>query len=274
MKPNIFFPIAKRLVRFYPGLRRELIQARSDKTPVEMISIALQNALISAIAVGFLFYFLKFGPLIYIGSSVLIFFIVLNYIVNLPKVKITKKKAEIDSKLIYALDHMIIRLRGGATLFDAIKSIAVSNYGELSKDFLELVKKIEGGVDEASAFEEYAAITPSIYLRKIAWELAIAVRSGGNVVSILETMAKDLVSKGEIEIRAYAGKLNLYLLLYMILSIVFPALFIISMVVSSIVSGPQNLESILVILPVIVLIIQFVIISMISSMRPTLWVGS
>ncbi len=273
MKPSIFFPIARKMVRFYPGLRRSLIQAGSKRTPEEMISLALQNALISGIGVSFLFYFLKFQPLIYLGSGALVFLIILNYIINLPKVKIAKKRIELDSKLIYALDHMIIRLKGGATLFDSVKSIAISNYGELSKDFLKLIKKIEGGVDEAAAFEEYASITPSRYLRKISWELAIAVRSGGDIVTILETMARDLVNKGEIEIRSYASKLNLYLLMYMILSIVLPALFIIAMVVSSIVSGPQNLTSILIVLPLLVIAIQFVIISMIGSIRPTLWVG-
>ena len=273
MKVKFLYPIANKLARFYPGLHRTLVQSRSKKTVVEVISEALFNALISSISVFVLFIILKFSLLISAGSAIFLFFIILNYLIKLPGLKIIKKRTDIDSQLIYALDHMIIRLRGGATLFDSIKSIAISNYGELSKDFLEVVKKIEGGSDEASVFEEYASMTPSVYLRKIMWELAMSVRSGGNVVNILESMAKDLVNKSEIEIKSYAGKLNLYLLMYMILSVVLPALFIIAMVISSIITGPKNLESVLIILPITVLLVQFVIIGMINSTRPTLWVG-
>ncbi len=274
MKLKFLTPLAVKIVRFYPGLRRELIQSRSKYKPIEMVSLALMNSIITSIAVFVVFLLLKVALWITISSTLIIFFLVLNYILKIPKLKVLMKKAELDSKLIYALDHMIIRLKAGATLFDAIKSIAISNYGELSKDFLELVKKIEGGMDEASAFESYAAITPSQYLRKIAWELAISVRSGGNVVTVLETLTKDLVEKSEIEIKNYASKLNLYLLMYMVLSIVLPALFIISMIVSSIISQTAiNFGQMLYLIPIMVLVVQFAIIGMINSSRPTLWVG-
>ncbi len=274
MKLKFLTPIAVKIVRFYPGLRRELIQSRSKYKPIEMVSLALMNSIITSIAVFVVFLLLKVALWITISSTLIIFFLVLNYILKIPKLKVLMKKADLDSKLIYALDHMIIRLKAGATLFDAIKSIAISNYGELSKDFLELVKKIEGGMDEASAFESYAAITPSQYLRKVAWELAISVRSGGNVVTVLETLTKDLVEKSEIEIKNYASKLNLYLLMYMVLSIVLPALFIISMIVSSIISqSAVNFGQIMYLIPIMVLVVQFAIIGMINSSRPTLWVG-
>ncbi len=274
MKLKFLTPIAVKIVRFYPGLRRELIQSRSKYKPIEMVSLALMNSIITSIAVFVVFLLLKVALWITISSTLIIFFLVLNYILKIPRLKVLMKKAELDSKLIYALDHMIIRLKAGATLFDAIKSVAISNYGELSKDFLELVKKIEGGMDEASAFESYASITPSQYLRKIAWELAISVRSGGNVVTVLETLTKDLVEKSEIEIKNYASKLNLYLLMYMVLSIVLPALFIISMIVSSIISqSAVNFGQMLYLIPIMVLVVQFAIIGMINSSRPTLWVG-
>ena len=265
---RIFIPIAKKLKNFYPETKRYLLQINSKYTIEEFISRNLGYAtFIFLITLLLAIKNFKVG----IATSLTLGFLTFFYLMDMPKLKVLRKRRSIESKLIFAVDKMRIKLSSGASLFDTLKSIANSDYGELSKEVAIIVKEIEGGTPEVEALEKAARRNPSPIFRKILWEISSSIRSGGNVVDTLKSALVDLTRQLEIKMKTYTGELNVYLLVYMVLSIVFPVLMIIALTVVSILSNISISNLLIYSIPVLVIIFQFGIIGLIKSKRPYLW---
>ncbi len=268
---RLFIPIGAKLKRFYPSLDKYIVQAKIKSRSEEIIAKALFISLTSSILLFILFMIISKDLITSLIISAIIFISFYLYRLNIPKLLANRKKRDVENKLMFAVDHMVIKLKSGVPLFDTMKSVARANYGELSNEFANLVKKIESGKSEAEALKEMASTSPSLYLRKIAWQIASSLKSGGDVANVLESISNELIKEREIKLKSYIGSLNVYLLLYMVISIIIPALFIIASLVISMLVSLQIPEYLYYSIPVLVGVLQFLFIGIIKSKRPAMW---
>ena len=52
-----------------------------------------------------------------------------------PKLLIKRKSRLLEKDLLFALKYMLVRVRSGISLYDAMVGVAQGSYGEVSRDF-------------------------------------------------------------------------------------------------------------------------------------------
>ena len=261
-------PIGDKLKKFYPRVERDLMILNSNIDIREFIARNIFYSLIIFLVILLIFIKqIEMGLILAFLTSTIIY----NYLMNAPKMKLLTKRRKVESGLLFAVDQMNIKLSAGVPLIDAIKHNAVSNFGEVSNKAKEIVKKIESGTPEVEAIEDAAEKSCSPIARRLLWEIATSLRSGGDVRETLNGVTANLVKELEIKMKSYAGILNTYLLVYMIISIVLPVLMILTLIVVSIISSTSIPIFVIYLIPVFIIIFQFAIIGLVKTKRPHLW---
>src|SRR3989338_10168798 len=98
-----------------------------------------------------------------------------------PKIFVNRKKREIESNLIPALQDMLVQLTSGIPLFSILVNISASDYGALSLEFKKIVRKINAGVSEIDVLEETGEKNPSIFFRRTLWQIINGMRAGSDI---------------------------------------------------------------------------------------------
>lgn len=261
--------------------KKELMQADISLDIRTYYSVSLFSAMI--------FFFMTFIPIFAIGLFVLPFveiliaafifsFLMANvlffYYLVYPKLLLFRKSRLLEKDLLFAMKYILIRIRAGIPLYDAMVGIAHGGYGEVSREFKRAVKDMSGGITEIKALENMALRTSSIFFRRTIWQIANNLRSGADIDDSLSSIINNLVKEQKIMIRRYGSELNPIILLYMMFSIVIPSLGITVVVVMSAFSGITVPISLFYLIPIGVLILQLIFISVIKNKRPLLSIGA
>jgi flagellar protein FlaJ len=272
-----FYGIGESLSKIFPGLDFELEQAGFDYEPREWMSIAFFTAL---------FYFIMlFAPLTLltiavkidivraIGIPFLVAFIMgfisMIYITFYPKLSVSRKVNEVEKYLPYMIHHLLIEVRSGVPLYNALVSIAQSNYGMLSMEIRRAVNEINTGKSEIAALEMLARQNPSLYFRRIMWQMVNALKSGADIGDTIKQIVDTLSEEQRIAIKKYGAQLNPLALMYMIFAVIFPTLGItFLLVVSSFIGIGIDIQYVLLGILGFLLMFQFMIIGLIKSRRP------
>ena len=269
--------VGESLSKFFPSLSFELEQSGLELDSREWLAIAFHFSLIY-------FVFLFSGVLVItmIFKIVLVMGVLISFLVGLaagfsvllylsfyPKLFVSRKVKSIERNLPHALHHLLIQVRSGVTLFDSLVSIARSNYGLLSKEFKRAVNEINTGKSEVSALEMLARENPSLYFRRILWQIINALKSGADIGSTIKEIVNNLVSEQKIAIKKYGAQLNPLALFYMVLVIIFPTLGIIFLLILfSFIGTVISIEFVLIGIIIFLTIFQFLFIGIIKSKRP------
>ncbi len=207
-------------------------------------------SLISALiyAIMFLFVGLAFGTIItkQVGATtitIMLVFCIGSFLAMLvfhllyPKLAAFQLASMVDQELLFALRTMLIQLSSGISLFDSMKSIAKSNYGQVSAEFNLVVRDVNSGMSETEALEKLAFRTKSEVLKKTVWQIITTIRSGGSIVNALTSQVDALVAQQLDTIKAYSAELNLWTLVYLIIAAAMPSLGITFLVIASSIGG-------------------------------------
>lgn len=276
--------IAKKFIGFgeffshmFPGLAYELEQSEFEYEPREWIALGLfaftfYFSLISGI-LFILFVSLKTEMfktvLVSFGSGFVLGTMSFIYVVFYPKLYVTRKVNAIEKNLPYALHHLLIEVRSGVPLFNALVSIAESKYGMLSEEIKKAVDEISTGKSEISALEMLARRNPSLYFRRVLWQIVNSLKSGADIGSTIKNIVDNLSEEQRISIKEYGAQLNPLTLMYMIFAVIFPTLGItFILVISSFIGIGIDVEWILIGILGFLLMFQFMIIGLIKSKRP------
>jgi flagellar protein FlaJ len=189
---------------------------------------------------------------------------------QVPGVTAHQRAKRIDQELVFAGRHMLIELKSGVPLFDAMLGIS-RDYGPVSTEFNKVVEKVTLGVPLGAALHDVAVNNPSPYFNRLALQVANSLASGADVALTLEA-SLDQISKEQIlDLKAYGQKLNPIVMFFMIFGIIMPSLgvaFLIMLVSfvggSGIAFGPTALFGMLVCIG----LIQFMFLSLVESSRP------
>jgi flagellar protein FlaJ len=272
-----FLSLGEFFSNIFPGLEFELEQANFEFESREWIALAFFS---------FVFYFsMLFGILfiitiaarvvllkalfISLAVGLVIGMVSFLYLIFYPKLCVNRKVRNIEKNLPYALHHLLIDVRSGVPLFNALSSIAHSDYELLSDEIQKAINDINTGKSEIAALEKLARRNPSLYFRRVIWQIVNALKSGADVGSTISQIVIALLEEQKISIKRYGAQLNPLALMYMIFAVIFPTLGItFILVISSFIGFGFDVEWILMSILGFLLIFQFMIIGLIKSRRP------
>ena len=270
-----FLPIGALFSRTFPSIKSELVELEWDITPENYISVSILLSLaFSLIFFTFTFFvgvltkhFLDiFG--ISVASGISMFAISFFYFLAYIRLEVNKKIKLLEKDLLFALRYIFIRVKSGISLYDAMVGVAYGHFGEVSKEFKRTIKDISGGIDELKALENMALRNPSIYFRRVVWQITNNLRAGADIADVLETITSSLVKERKLFIKKYSAEMNPIILMYMMFTIIIPSLGVTVIVVMSAFSGLFVPIYVFYLIPVFVFVIQFVFLSVIKNKRP------
>jgi flagellar protein FlaJ len=273
-----FLGISQKLERVVPGLEWDLERANIRIEPLSYISIAVYMAISVALATfagimlpAYMVNKLDIGTPMAIGASIGLAVFMLFYMLILPKVKIKKRGALIEKNLGYALKDLEIQTGAGIPIFDAIVHVANGGYGECSREFTQVIQKVESGQSVIRALDDVGMHTASPFLRRIIWQIVNSMYAGSDVSLALKAISNDLTKDKETRIKAYGQEMNLWSLMYMLMVIVLPSQGITLLIIlSTLIDIFGTIDKNLIFGGIIVFMFmfQFMLIGIIKNKRP------
>ncbi|MDE1865403.1 MAG: type II secretion system F family protein [Candidatus Micrarchaeota archaeon] len=163
------------------------------------------------------------GGLLAVMVGLAVFMTVFRSFLNFPTAKGKSSSKKVERDILFAARDLIIALRSGMPLFNAITSVS-SGYGEASKEFLKIVEKVQLGTPLEDAIDEIVSSTKSASFRKIMLQASVSIRVGADVTSALQSVIDQLQQERVIELRRYGQRLNAIAMFYMLFGIILPSM--------------------------------------------------
>lgn len=269
--PNQLELLVNFLSAKFPSLKRKLKLAEILEDPNTFVANATVFSLVLAFAFAVLFFIvldlLGWNKLLLIPLFMLVLVLGFAYYMKIPDVKLIRKSKEIDKDIVFAGRHMLIELRAGVPLFDAMLNIT-RDYGEVSKAFARILEKINVGVPADVAMHDVAEDSPSISFKRVMLQLVNSLRSGSNVADSLELILDQVGREQVIAIKEYGQKLSPLAMFYMVFGIIIPSMGIaLAITLMSFLRLKFGVE-LLVAVFFVITVIQYVFLTMIESSRP------
>jgi flagellar protein FlaJ len=272
-----YLGLGESLVKFFPKMDFELDQVEFEADAKEWLALAFYlfiNYFVLIFAMVFMVAIVVkvvvFRALMISFFSGLGFgFIVFFYLILYPKLLVSRRVKNLERNLPYALRHLLIQVRSGMPLYNAFISISKGKYGLLSDEFRKAINEINTGKSEIDVLEEMTRNNPSLYLRRILWQIVNALKTGADIGTTLEEIVDNIILEQRAEIKRYGSQLNPIALFYMIMVVVFPTLGIVFLLIlTSFVGTVMDLHIILIGVLMFLFLIQFMFIGMIKGKRP------
>ncbi|MGC8669556.1 MAG: type II secretion system F family protein [Candidatus Micrarchaeia archaeon] len=237
-----------------------------------MFYAALSSSILLAVIIFALFLDLKMSipasALFAILLGFVIFKILFNMFLNYPTRRGIADSRNVERDILFAARDMIISLRSGMPLFDAIVSVS-TGYGEASKEFARIVSRVQLGEPLEKAIDDAVAETKSVSFRRIMLQASVSIKAGADVVSALQSMIDQISQERIIELRRYGQRLNAIAMFYMLFGVILPSMGIaVVTILTTFISIISVTTVLLAFVLVFLLILQIIFLAMIRSSRP------
>lgn len=278
---HIFIGIGAILIRIFPSMKvavdqsgvRELykIDSREYMAFVFFVSImmfALVGGLMTAVLVAGDAEIPILGPLIGLVMSVVFF----AYLMMYPIQIVSRRVKMLERNLLFALRTLLVQIRSGVPLFNAMASVAMGKYGAISDEFKMVVEKVNSGTPVVDVLEDLANRNPSIHFRRALWQMVNSMKSGSDVGKNIEDIIRSLSKEQMVEISQYKSTLNPLAMMYMMVAVIAPSLGITMIIILSFFPGMEALADKNIFYGLFggVLFMQFIFMGVIKSKRPNL----
>ncbi|MFQ6021053.1 MAG: type II secretion system F family protein [Candidatus Aenigmatarchaeota archaeon] len=269
---RIFLSIGNAISKTKPSLKLELYQAEVDISTREYCSIIIFSTI-------FYFILLTALPLIIgimVGTIDILISLIIGfafsgfvffYLLNWPKLIGRRKIREIDRDILNALHHLLIEIKSGVPLFNAMVGVS-EGYGKVSEEFKKIVKEINAGTPETDALNTASQRNPSLYFRRSIWQIVNAMKAGSDIGAALEAIVDNIVKEQMIAIRKYGQQLNPYTMMYMLFAVILPSLGITFLIIISSFSGIMIPKIIFPLIIFVLVAFQFFYMGLIKTKRP------
>lgn len=155
--------------------------------------------------------------------GIVVYMMAFQSFLNYPKRQINSAAKNVERDILFAARDMIISLRSGLPLFNAITSIS-TGYGDASKEFAKIVEKVQIGTPLEDAIDQTVADSKSPSFKRIMIQAAVSIRAGADVTSALQSVIDQLSQERVIELRRYGQRLNAIAMFYMLFGIIVPSM--------------------------------------------------
>jgi pilus assembly protein TadC len=279
LSPKLLEKISKSLLFFgnpiskvIPTLKTDLYQANFDIQPRDYVSACVAIAFFYFFAMLFLFAVLTVvihTNLLEIGIPLSFMFLAFGFFSTLfyPKIIAMKRMRKLEANLVPALCHLLIEVRSGVPLFNAMAAIS-KGYGEVSAEFVKVVKSINTGISEIEALAEATRRNPSFQFRRALWQINNSIRAGSDIGNTLETIIADFRREQITAIKRYGQELNPWTMIYMVAAVIVPSLGITFLVVISAFSGMVIPKTIFPLIIFVLFGFQLFFMNFVKSKRP------
>jgi pilus assembly protein TadC len=263
------------------GKKRKGLEAamKEQQMKISMYDF-VRNMLIAAVALGAitgaasLILFLRILPtetaalLLSAMVGLMVGLFTFQLFLGFPLRKGSRSSKNIERDILFAARDLIISLRSGMPLFNAITSVS-TGYGDASTEFSKIVDKVQLGVPLEDAIDQTVAATKSPSFRRIMLQAAVSIRAGADVTSALQSIIDQLSQERVIELRRYGQKLNAIAMFYMLFGIIVPSMGIaVLTILTTFISIFTVNITILEFALVGIIFLQIVFLKMIGSSRP------
>ncbi|RME79496.1 MAG: type II secretion system F family protein [Methanobacteriota archaeon] len=262
----------KLLLRVVPFIEEDLEVLDPRIKAHVYLSSAFLSAFVYALFFPLLLFIATWGAkeLWFVELAVFLYMFFFILVINIvyPRAKVQDMSKKIDRDLSFILNDMLIQLRSGVLLYDALIITSTSNYGMASKKLKRVVSRINEGYSDAEALGELARTIRSNFMRKTLWQLSTAMRVGGDVTDVLESIDKTVKEYNERELKRYLEKVNLLLFGYLLLGAVVPAIFLVTGVIVSAIMDIEFSELLIAVVLVSSLLVQAFLVGFIRTSKP------
>lgn len=263
------------LLVYFPDIKKKLSLASLTITPQDFMIRVIKSTFLLSVSLLFLsvLFFLKNSmdmiyiiPLLFVYPVIMFFYFMLY-----PDVMVLKRQSEIDYEILFAGRHLVIGLKSGMSLFDALVGVSKGNYGQVSKEFARIVESVGLGIPLSQAVREAAHINPSKYFVRLLVQMSNSISSGADVGDSLDAVLDQISKEQIIQLREYGQKLTPIVMFFMVFGIILPSLgVVLSIVLFSVISGGKLgiTSSILLLVFGFIAVVQFLFLGVIESSRP------
>jgi len=265
--------IVKNIERQFPTLALDLRRANMDMDPGSFILRTLMISVMTTVMGWGSLYILT--PIIGLPPAILfillplIFIGVFLWFMHSPRVKIAKKERDLDRDVLFAGRDMVISLKAGVPLFNAMGNVS-QDYGVASKEFARVVERIQSGVPADVALQEVSEANTSKRFRQILFQIIASQRSGSDVAAGLDSTLDQISREQVISLKRYGQQLNPLTMFYLLVGIILPSIGItVGIVITSFVKITID-SSVLLGVILFILIIQIAFLAFMISSRPNL----
>ncbi len=269
-----FQGIGNTIAKTKPSLKLNLYQAGIDIQPREYCSVTVFSSIFFFVILTSVIFLASFmsGAIDFVlplavGGVFSLFVYV--YLLNWPKLTANRRMRKLERDLLNALQHLLIEVKSGVTLFDSMVGIS-EGYGEVSGEFRKIVKEINSGIPQTKALDSASKRNPSLYFRRSVWQIVNALRAGSDIAGALEAIVVSLTEEQKIAIRRYGQELNPYTMMYMLIAVIIPSLGITFIIILSSLAGMVIPK---IIFPLIIMVLsffQFFYMGLIKTKRPSM----
>ncbi len=258
-------------------LREQGIKGSPQQFAKKMMSNAIMIATVVGVALAVLLYKLLSAVTaqpalvaILIGgvSALASYNMLFRQFLNYPAMKAKARGKEVERGILFAARDIIISLRSGVPLFNALTSVS-SGYGATSTEFAKIINLIQLGMPMDQAIDQVSASSSSKTFKRIMLQASVSIRQGADVVLALQEVVDQATQERTIELRRYGQRLNALSMFYMLFGVILPSM---GIAVLSILTTFINIFTVTTTLLVIALIfigmIQFVFFTIMKNSRP------
>ena len=255
------------------GLGFLLRKAGIRRTPKEYMTLSLGLSAVIGFFISAIFIFatLKKGFQPIPALLILILITLVGFAISMlmPRMAINKRKAEVDSDLVYSVRHFLLKLDSGSALLQAFEDVSKLPTVS-SKYFAEVYYDIKLGMPLHEAVLEAIDYSPSTQFRGIMEKIKSSILTGSDIKKSLRDLMNEMVQEKVLEIKKYGKKLSPATMMYMIFGTIAPSLGATMMVIAtSFIGGGQYLGKVLlIIMAFIILVVQISFYFLFSQMRP------
>jgi pilus assembly protein TadC len=279
LPPNAVMSLSKHaegigefIASLLPNLKLELMQAEVDMPPRRYAAVSFVSATFNFIFITVIIILAGFATgreLILLGSftGILVGVASLLTILFYPAVIARRRTRELEANLIPALRQLLINIKSGVPLFQAMTSVSVG-YGPVSKEFAKMVEQMNAGVAQTDVLNEASKRNPSLRFRRVIWQISNALKVGSDVGRAIEETINELTKERVAEIQRYGQELNPWVMIYMVMAVVLPSLGITMLII---IMSFMNVLIPVTVFPAVFLflmIFQLFFISFVKSRRP------
>ena len=207
-----------------------LVSAYMKYSSKQYLALALAVGFVAGIVFGGV----SFGVLLAIGTNsilsvgigiiigIVTFLAAIIFSLIIPKSRAKSRGEAVSAELPFALRHMSAELKAGIGLYKTLQAIAVADYGALSEEFARAITEIEEGTDTRDALKNFSNRTQSKALKNALNHIIRALKTGGNLSDIMNTIAEDVSFEMNMKLRDFSEKMNLFGVLFIFMGIVLP----------------------------------------------------
>ena len=275
-KPGALDEYFKKVAVKQKGLEAALREEGIETSVRDFVKRMFFSALLSSIVLAIVLYLVLTGIGLTVAEgaifavllAVAIFQGAYRSFLQYPVVRAKRSSRNVEKDILFAAREVIISLRSGMPLYDAIKSVS-TGYGDASIEFSRIVDKVRFGAPLEEAIDSSIAASKSPSFRRIMLQASVSIKAGADVISALQGVLDQLSQERVIEMRSYGQKLNAIAMFYMLFGVILPSMGIaVVTILTTFISIFSVTTSVLAMILVVIFLLQIVFLRLIIRSRP------